>query len=208
MQAYSITINLPEEYQSQLEVITQNYLNLISTDYIQSYETCKTGKLHSHIGYLALPQKSTSNETRKFKDCYPFKKQAYPNAIKHVQHDNMDLLVGYIVKSAGSDRIQTNLDDNYVQKCKNLYQTRSKKQKLVPNKASYMTVNDMGFGFIKYYQEHHKYYHTTEENDHRLLRDYFKTIQGKYLLTTYNRINKEKIIEYAKNHYQISEKFI
>lgn len=205
MQAYSITINLPEDFQDQLEVITSNFLTIIGENsYIQSYEQCKSGKQHSHIAYLTKAQKFTSNETKKFLNCYPFTKAEHPNAIKHCRHNNWELLVGYVVKDG--DEYRSNLDPQHVEKCKKNY-IHGQKPLKTKGESPY-TVNEIGILFRQYYQDNYiprKYQEHEYEDDYNLVKSFFKTIGTRITLNTYQRLKRDSLLEYARMTYNRPE---
>lgn len=205
MQAYTITINLPTELQSQLHDITDEYLKLIKDyTYIQSYEDCKDGKEHCHIGYLAPPQKSTSNETRKFNGCYTFSKREYPNAIKHKQHTSWSILAGYISKSNTNDHINTTLSTDSLDKYRNEYDKMNVKKK---DKDTFMTLNQIYKDFSKYYAEQDYNVLKNPENGYHIIHCYMASIKEHILGTTYQRLNKDKLLEFAKFQYTPNKKY-
>lgn len=207
MHCYSITINLPLELQEQTVDITNQYLNLLQhTQYIQSYETCTSGKIHSHIGYQSEKHKSTSNETRKFKSCYSFSKKDHPNAIRHVSHDNWDILIGYISKDNKDDTLQTNIPIDLI----NTLRTNYKETKNIkPKKPTFLTLNQIILQFKDYYQDNvPPTRFSNEDHDTRYFRSFLQSIKGQYLPSTYQRIHQGKAIEFARNHYTLPNNYL
>jgi hypothetical protein len=209
-QAYSVTLNLPIELQESLPTITESYLHLLADKkHIQSYEQCKDGKLHCHIGYLSDPQKSTSNETRKFNSCYPFSKKDHPNAIKHISHDSWDTLIGYIAKDNITTKLSTNLTHELIDQCRTNYTTLIKTAK----KQKYYTLNQIVEHLIDYIQKtplNLKSYCRALKGDNMqgYIRSYLKTIKKNILYTTYAKLNLDKLIEFLRIQIDISNYYI
>lgn len=214
LQAYSVTVNLPVDLENDiLDDIAKSYVAILEDrkiDYALGFEHCKSGKPHFHIGYQSKKQKNTSNETKKFNKCYEeyFSKKEFPNAIKHVQHNDIKLLLGYVQKE--DTNFQTNIKDKeYLQECKGIYEKSLKVTKAKKKKKETYTVNEIGYLFRDYYKTQLEGQRvTTPENDYYFFKQFFKTIQDKVSLTTYSRINKDKTIEYAKMSIDIEEQFI
>ncbi len=200
-QAYSVTINLPEELQETLVQITESYISLLKNKkYIQVYEYCESGKIHCHIGYLSLPQLSTSNETRKFKECYHFEKKEHPNAIKHCKHDNWNTLVGYIAKHTELVDVVTNLDCNYIEDMKKKYKESKVTQKV---KNDILTTNQIADKFVEYIEKTEKENYTklsrNSENYHEsLVERFYCTLRGQIKYNTLCRMKTEKLIQYGR----------
>lgn len=206
--AYSVTINLPEELQDQLEDITNKYIDTLGDKiYIQSYEDCKNGKKHSHIGYMSVHQKTTSNETKKFNSCYTFDKKEHPCAIMHKKHTDFDLLVSYILKDNTLEEIRTNIiDTEYLKKMKVSY--KPPKKKLDNN---IYTVNQIGDLFVTYYQEYidnNDTRITTPEYDNHIINAFLKGIKAHIKFNTYMKIKRGALIEFAKFNYTSKIQFI
>lgn len=211
MQAYSVTINLPVEMQDLTEPITEAYLSLISKNggkqYLQVYEIGAGGKRHSHIAYLSTPTTTTSNETRKFKSCYEdhFKKKEHPNAIIHKQHNSIDVLCGYLLKTNPSEYdYQTSFPKNYLKQCQSNYQVFIPEPDPVQKKHTYFTVNEIANGFVQYLEDENivinflkdKHDHNETET-YNALRHYLRLIEKHVLFSTYMKINKQKLVEYV-----------
>lgn len=199
-QAYSVTINLPPQLQDLTETIVDSYLSLLKDKtYIQSYENCLDGKIHAHIGYLSDPQKSTSNETRKFKSCYSFQKKEFPNAIKHCAHDSWPTLVGYVSKETVTN---TNIDPEIIAKYKEEY-IKNKTKKV---KNDILTCNQIADKFVEFIYSNEKlYYPRLEKNmsnwHESLVEKFYSTIPGQIKYNTLCRMKTEKLIQYARINF-------
>lgn len=214
-QAYSITINLPIELQESLQPIVNNYMkhnDILHKPHIQSYEQCHDGKLHAHIGYLSDSQKTTSNETRKYKQCYPFKKKQHPNAILHVKHSDWNLLVGYVSKDSDNNELVTNLPLDFVDQRRTEYH-KLKASLKTKTKNNKLTVNDIVDQLVKYiekdsisttnYVRHHK-----NQTVSRLISAFLNTIKDQILFTTYQKINIQRLEDYLKFKIDTSKYYI
>lgn len=218
MHSYSVTINLPPELQESLERITEAYcatLEKMKTKYIQSYEYGKKdNKKHAHIGYLAPKQKTTSNETKKFVKCYEFNKKQHPKAIKHVSHDNWTMLIGYIAKEAPIEDIRwEGYPEKYILTCKQKYLESKQKTNNLEEIVKYKqhSVNEIAELFCKYYQEQRdKAPHDRIGTDwyDNTYEEFFSTIKKHLLYTTFQRINQDKLIQFAKINYDQKKHFI
>lgn len=207
-QAYSLTISLPDAFQEKLEetvIKIRDYLSSEKKPYLIVYETGKTGKKHSHIMYMSVLQKTTSNETKKFKKFYPITKKEYPNAIEHKKHDNFDVLVGYCLKEQETlDNICTNMSQA-IQDQFPLLKSNYMKQKISKTKSEIkspeiLTYNQIVFGFIDLMEKDQKInasMHVTEKQ-RGIFRDYLKTIRKRIMPSTYQKMNFEKTLEYIE----------
>lgn len=191
--AYSVTINLPDELQEYTEDITENYLKIIkNTKYIQVYEHCKTGKMHSHIAYIGTYSATTSNETRKFKSAYTdyFAKKDYPKAIIHKRHDNFDGLVGYLLKEQKIENCKTSITNtDYLENCQKTYlkdyQTRTK--------ISKMSIDEIADEFVKFYADEDD---PIFDLDTYVIR-FLNSIKEHITYRKYSKLNKKTLLEYA-----------
>jgi len=204
-QAYSITINLPEEKQQHLNTIVDRYLALLkNTDYVQSYEKCQSGKIHAHIAYMGKNVANTSNETKKFNLCYTdfFSKKECPNAIDHKKHNNWKLLVGYVVKDGVSS---TNLLPEKIEEGKALYLKVSssetvKKTDITDN----LTINQISDKFLKWAEANYsvvfpdlRFVQNHESHKREIVKLFMSTIWQQIAYNTYAKIRAETLYEYA-----------
>ena len=209
-QIYSVTLSLPNEFHSELEQIVTNYLKVIKErklQYIQCYEYNKKGVKHAHLMYEAEDQKSTSNETKKFKECYSFSKKEWPKAISHHKHDNKAISIGYCQKDP-AEPVTTNFSDEELKFGLDAYNSQlvSKKPK---DKNNFMTVNQIATEIVNYIQKNITiYYEDIQFNIDRPIDSWFKANLKTISFTTYQRINKQKLYEYVRYGVDISDYFI
>lgn len=203
-QCYTVTIQLPEDFSvEKCREITTKYLEVIKERklaYIQAYESGEH-KFHSHIAYLASPQKTTSNETRQFKDCFEFKKKDYPKAIIHKQHDDWKYAVGYVTKDA--EKYDTNLsDEKEIVKMQSYY--NSKKDGKKKDKKDYLTVNQVYELFKQEIEKNIKLriYEVPEDEEEAYcaLRDFFVGIKDRLSGSTWQKTNFRKLIQFGRLH--------
>ncbi len=202
MQAYSISINLPQNFNiHDCQEITKKYIEVFTSrklDWVQAYET-ENHKYHSHISYLAKPQKSTSNETKLFNHCYPFAKQDYPRAIKHVKHNNWQRSVGYTVKENLLDHTYqgTILNKKFIKECSDAHQ---KHKKWNGKPTDQLSINQIYTGFIVYLKTEGIIlsYDSIDDNPYDKVKSYLKTIKENVSGSTFQKLRYRKMVEYAK----------
>lgn len=203
-QCYTVTIQLPEDFSvEKCKEITAKYLEVIKKRklcYIQAFESGEH-KFHSHIAYLASEQKSTSNETRQFKDCYEFKKKDYPKAILHKQHDDWKYAVGYVTKDV--EKYDTNLsDEKEIEKMKKYYDNKKEGKK--KGKKDYITVNEVYELFKQEIEKNPKLrLHEVpedEEDAYCAIRMFFVQIKDRLSGSTWQKLNFRKLIQFGRLH--------
>lgn len=202
-QAYSVTIQLPSDFSDEkCKEITNKYLEVLKArklTYIQAYES-DNHKYHSHIGYLASPQKSTSNETRLFSHCYEFKKKEYPNAIIHKKHKDWKYLIGYVTKE--TEEIDTQLDQKFIDECQRYF--NNKKDGKKKDKKDYYTVNQIYELFKQEIAKNSKLrlytVPETEEEGYCGIREFFLGIKDNISGSTWQKLNFRKLIQYGRLH--------
>lgn len=202
-QAYSVTIQLPTEFaEEKTTEITKKFIEVLKKrklTYIQAYET-ENHKYHSHIGYLASPQKSTSNETKLFAECFDFKKKDYPNAISHKKHKDWKYLIGYVSKEA--ETIQSTLDKAFIKECKRYF--NNKKDGKKKDKKDYYTVNQIYELFKQEIAKNSKLrlyiVPETEEEGYCGVREFFLGIKDNISGSTWQKLNFRKLIQFGRLH--------
>lgn len=209
-QTYTVTINMPPGLEEHLEKVTENYVTEIKKqklEYIQTYEHCKSGKLHAHIGYqkkYKSEPKNTSNHTKTFNKCYNtfFVKKDHPKAIQHGKHDNFEKLISYITKDVKNyDNLNTSINDiEYIK------QLREKYKKPKPKESVYYSQQQIADGFVHYYHEHKLAYKFGLITHAEMVIEYLQTVQKKVGWNAWSRLNIEKLVQYAKIKTPVKER--
>lgn len=205
-QAYSITISLPDEHVNHQKDVVENYIKRLKEmklKYIVSEETGeKNGKIHFHIGYLSLPQKSTSNETKKFKECYEhiFKKSEFENAILHKKHNDWETLVGYVAKDGKVLQNTTELDAG---KTALLYKTNKKKYIPKEEDKFFFTTNQVANGIVKWLKNDEDLLKEWDEaraeyEREHMVDNWLESNMDAINYNTYSKIRMETLIKYIK----------
>lgn len=197
---YHVTLNMPEEYRDYLDTIKNNYLTIIKASkypYAVAKETTKKSIFHYHIAYDAPDVNSTSNETRKYRNCYEqfFTKKEFPNAIKHTKHDDRKHLLGYLQKE--------NLEEFSYSKDKMEEAKRDFVTKKSTRNTSIWTVNNSVNAFVDYIRSDETHYRRLFTDNYdiigttkRMFKEFARKHPNKLQYSVYAKYNFEKLYEY------------